>query len=53
MEFLVQGQIKTESLCAFYAIFVQEQLKTNFSHPVWYDLVVEDELSTNSATIVD
>jgi hypothetical protein len=30
----------------------QGQLKTDFSHPMWYDLAVVDGLSTNSATTV-
>ena len=31
----------------------QKQLKTNFFHPMWYDLAVVDGLSTNSTITVD
>lgn len=40
-------------MCFLSGFLTHRQLKTNFSHPMWYDLAVVDGFSTNRTTTVD
>ena len=43
--FLTSGQLKIDMIDAFMKILASGQLKTDFSHPLWYDLAVVDRLA--------